>query len=76
VSPGLAASSATTASQEGRLDVVQVRLGRNGGEQVVDPVFRAFALLSVLTEAEDYVVVADAETGLAAGTDVEVTLYR
>ncbi len=56
--------------------MVQVRLGRIGGEQVVERVFGASALLSVLTEAEDYVVVAEAETGLAAGTDVEVTLYR
>ncbi len=61
------------ASAAGRLDVVQVRLDRDG---VAHPLFGASALLSVLTRADGYVVVPEPATGLDAGTDVQVTLYR
>jgi len=59
------------ASAAGRLDVVQVRV-RDG---VATPLFGASALLSVLTAADGFVVVDEPATGLAAGTEVEVTVY-
>jgi molybdopterin molybdotransferase len=60
------------ASATGRLDVVQVRV-RDG---VATPVFGLSALLSVLTAADGFVVVPEEATGLDAGAEVEVTLYR
>ena len=59
-------------SATGRLDVVQVTV-RAG---VATPLFGASALLSVLTAADGYVVIPEEATGLDAGTDVDVTLYR
>src|SRR3954454_44151 len=59
-------------SAAGRLDIVQVAV-RDG---VATPLFGASALLSILTAADGYVVVADDATGLPAGTEVDVTLYR
>jgi molybdopterin molybdotransferase len=59
-------------SQAGRLDVVQVRLA----DGVAEPVFGASALLSVLTTADGYLVVPEDATGLPAGAEVRVTLYR
>jgi molybdopterin molybdotransferase len=59
-------------SAAGRLDVVQVRL--DGDEAV--PLFGSSSLLSILTAADGYIVVPEAATGLAAGSEVEVTLYR
>ena len=58
-------------SAAGRLDLVQVRL--KDGEAV--PLFGSSSLLSILTAADGYVVVPEAATGLAAGSEVEVTLY-
>jgi hypothetical protein len=58
-------------SAAGRLDVVQVRV-RDG---VAIPLFGASALLSVLTAADGYVVIDEPATGLAGGTEVDVTLY-
>jgi molybdopterin molybdotransferase len=60
------------ASAAGRLDVVQVRV-RDG---VATPVFGLSALLHVLTAADGYVVVPEEATGLDAGAQVDVTLYR
>lgn len=60
------------ASATGRLDVVQVQV-RDG---VAEPLFGPSALLSVLTRADGYLVVPEPATGLDAGTDVVVTLYR
>jgi molybdopterin molybdotransferase len=59
-------------SAAGRLDVVQVRLA--GGEAT--PLFGSSSLLSILTAADGYVVVPEAATGLAGGSEVDVTLYR
>ena len=59
-------------SAAGRLDVVQVRLA---GE-VAEPLFGSSSLLSILTAADGYLLVPEAATGLAAGSDVEVMLYR
>ena len=59
-------------SATGRLDVVQVQL-RDG---LAAPVFGLSALLSVLTAADGYLIVPEEATGLDAGTEVEVTLYR
>ena len=59
-------------SAAGRLNVVQVRL--TGG--VATPVFGLSALLSVLTAADGYVIIPEEATGLDAGTEVEVTIYR
>ena len=60
------------ASASGRLDVVQVRVA----DGVATPVFGPSALLSVLTAADGYVIIPDEATGLDAGAEVEVTLYR
>jgi molybdopterin molybdotransferase len=60
------------ASATGRLDVVQVRLD----DGIATPIFGLSALLSVLTTADGYVVVPEEATGLDAGTEVDVTLYR
>jgi molybdopterin molybdotransferase len=59
-------------SAAGRLDIVQVELA--GGEAV--PLFGSSSLLSVLTAADGYLVVPESATGLAAGSEVEVRLYR
>jgi len=59
-------------SAAGRADVVQARV-RHG---VATPLFGSSSLLSILTEADGYLVVPEAATGLAAGSEVEVTLYR
>ena len=59
-------------SAAGRLDVVQVRLA----DGVATPVFGLSALLSVLTAADGYVIIPEEATGLDAGTEVEVTIYR
>ena len=59
-------------SAAGRLDVVQVRLSGDEAE----PLFGSSSLLSILTAADGYVVVPEAATGLAAGSEVEVMLYR
>jgi molybdopterin molybdotransferase len=59
-------------SAAGRLDVVQVSLDR----QLATPLFGSSALLSILARADGYVVVPEAATGLPAGAEVEVTLYR
>ena len=60
------------ASATGRLDVVQVRVR----EGVATPVFGLSALLSVLTVADGYIVIPEEATGLDAGSEVNVTLYR
>jgi molybdopterin molybdotransferase len=59
-------------SAAGRIDVVQVRLDGDNAE----PLFGSSSLLSILTAADGYVVVPEAATGLAAGSEVEVMLYR
>jgi molybdopterin molybdotransferase len=59
-------------SAAGRLDIVQVSL--DGG--VATPLFGSSALLSILARADGYLVVPEAATGLPAGAEVEVTLYR
>ena len=59
-------------SAAGRLDVVQVRL--EGDE--AQPLFGSSSLLSILTAADGYLVVPEAATGLGAGSEVEVMLYR
>ncbi|MGH3245774.1 MAG: molybdopterin molybdotransferase MoeA [Trebonia sp.] len=60
------------ASAAGRLDVVQVSI-RDG---MAEPLFGPSALLSILTRADGYLIIPEPATGLDAGTDVEVTLYR
>ncbi len=59
-------------SVAGRLDVVPVVL-RDGEAH---PVWGPSALLSVLTRADGHVLVPEPATGLAAGTEIEVTLHR
>jgi molybdopterin molybdotransferase len=59
------------ASATGRLDVVQVKVA----DGVATPLFGASALLSVLTEADGYIVIPEEATGLDAGIEVTVTLY-
>jgi molybdopterin molybdotransferase len=58
-------------SAAGRLDIVQVAVC-NG---IASPLFGASALLSILSAADGYIVVADEATGVQAGTEVDVTLY-
>jgi molybdopterin molybdotransferase len=59
------------ASATGRLDVVQVEVA----DGVATPLFGVSALLSVLTDADGYIVIPEEATGLDAGTEVTVTLY-
>ena len=59
-------------SAAGRLDVVQVCVSHD----VATPVFGLSALLSVLTAADGYVIIPEEATGLDAGTEVDVTIYR
>jgi molybdopterin molybdotransferase len=59
-------------SAAGRLDVVQVAVA----DGIARPLFGASALLTILTSADGYVVVPDDATGLGAGSQVDVTLYR
>ncbi len=59
------------ASATGRLDVVQVRMTAG----VAEPVFGLSALLSVLTEADGYIVIPEEATGLDGGSEVNVILY-
>jgi len=59
-------------SAAGRLDVVQVRVAHG----VATPVFGLSALLSVLTAADGYVIIPEEATGLDAGAEVDVTIYR
>jgi molybdopterin molybdotransferase len=65
-------------SAAGRLDVVQVRLSDAAPDAAPEavPLFGSSSLLSVLTAADGYIVVPEAATGLASGSDVEVMLYR
>ena len=60
------------ASMAGRLDVVQVAVR----DRMAEPLFGPSALLSILTRADGYIVVPEPATGLDAGSEVEVTLYR
>ena len=64
--------SRSVASSAGRLDVVQVRLD----DGVATPLFGFSALLSILTAADGYVVIPEADTGLHEGASVTVTVYR
>lgn len=59
-------------SAAGRLDVVQVRVHDDQAE----PIFGPSALLSVLTEADGYLIVPEDANGLSAGELVEVSFYR
>jgi molybdopterin molybdotransferase len=59
-------------SAAGRLDVVQVSLDGD----VATPLFGSSSLLSILARADGHLVVPEAATGLPAGAEVEVTLYR
>ncbi len=59
------------ASAAGRLDVVQVQVR----DDVATPLFGFSALLSILTDADGYVVIPEAATGLESGTGVTVTMY-
>jgi molybdopterin molybdotransferase len=58
-------------SAAGRLDIVQVRL--RSGE--AEPIFGPSALLSVLTEADGYLILDEDATGLAGGEEVQVIPY-
>jgi molybdopterin molybdotransferase len=59
-------------SVTGRLDVVQVQV--TDGAAI--PLFGLSALLSVLTAADGFLTISEEATGLDAGSEVEVTLYR
>ncbi|MGB6454722.1 MAG: gephyrin-like molybdotransferase Glp [Streptosporangiaceae bacterium] len=59
-------------SATGRLDVVQVQVA----DGAAIPVFGLSALLSVLTAADGFLIIPEEATGLDAGTEVDVTLYR
>ena len=58
-------------SAAGRLDVVQVRLR----DAQAEPIFGPSALLSVMTAADGYLIVAEDANGLPGGELVEVFLY-
>jgi molybdopterin molybdotransferase len=59
-------------SAAGRLDVVQVSVS----DGVATPLFGSSALLGPMVRADGWFRVAEADTGLAAGVEVEVELYR
>ncbi|HET7016812.1 MAG TPA: gephyrin-like molybdotransferase Glp [Streptosporangiaceae bacterium] len=59
------------ASATGRLDIVQVKVSAG----LAVPVFGLSALLSVLTQADGYIVISEEATGLDAGAEVDVILY-
>jgi molybdopterin molybdotransferase len=64
-------------SAAGRLDVVQVAVRDDpAGIPLAEPIFGPSALLSVLTRADGYVVVPEPATGLDAGSEIDVFLYR
>jgi molybdopterin molybdotransferase len=75
VAPGVPSTRARLSrdlpSAAGRLDVVQVSV-RDG---FATPLFGVSALLSILTAADGFLVIDEPATGLAAGAEVEVTLY-
>jgi molybdopterin molybdotransferase len=56
----------------GRFDVVQVAVH----DGIAEPLYGPSALLSILTRADGYLVVPEPATGLDAGSELEVTLYR
>jgi molybdopterin molybdotransferase len=58
-------------SAAGRLDVVQVALA----DGVATPLFGSSALLGPMVRADGWLRVPEADTGLAAGVEVEVELY-
>jgi molybdopterin molybdotransferase len=68
----IASLTRAVASEAGRRDVVQVQL--NDGR--AEPLFGASALLSVLTRADGYLVVPEPATGLDAGSQVSISMYR
>lgn len=71
--PGVeAVMSRAVASAAGRLDIVQVRVQ----DGVATPLFGASALLSLLTNADGYIVIPEAATGLDERATVTVTMYR
>ena len=57
---------------------MQVRLAGKGtdGPDAAEPLFGSSSLLSILTAADGYLLVPEAATGLAAGSPVQVMLYR
>lgn len=59
-------------SAAGRRDVVQVAVA----EGLATPIFGPSALLSVLTRADGCIEIPEPATGLPAGTEVQVQLYR
>jgi molybdopterin molybdotransferase len=59
-------------SATGRLDVVQVCVT----DGAATPLFGLSALLSMLTAADGFLIIPEEATGLDAGTEVDVTLYR
>ena len=59
-------------SATGRLDVVQVCVS----DGIATPMFGQSALLSVLTAADGFLIIPAEATGLDAGSEVQVTLYR
>jgi molybdopterin molybdotransferase len=58
-------------SAAGRLDVVQCELA----DGVATPLFGSSALLGPMVRADGWFRVAEADTGLGAGAEVDVTLY-
>jgi molybdopterin molybdotransferase len=60
------------ASATGRLDAVQVLVSDGSAS----PVFGVSARLPGLTAADGYVIIPEEATGLGAGAEVDVTLYR
>jgi molybdopterin molybdotransferase len=63
------------ASAAGRLDIVQVAVRDGTPIPTAEPLFGPSALLSVLARADGCVIVPEPATGLAAGTELTVTLY-
>lgn len=63
-------------SAVGRLDVVQVRLRRQGDMWVAEPLFRKSGLITPMVEADGWLAVPGPSEGLKKGDWVEVHRYR
>jgi len=66
--------SRNLASVQGRMDFVRVRLSRENGEQIADPVLGQSGLIHTMVEADGLVAIDLNSEGLDRGVQVEVML--
>jgi molybdopterin molybdotransferase len=66
--------SRNLASVQGRIDFVRVRLTRENGEQIAEPILGQSGLIHTMVEADGLVAIDMNSEGLDSGTPVEVML--